>query len=419
MSVTRERDKTGLRQRRGLRKMFGSGSLWHLALGLDQRGRGAAGHDGGRSDQLDDLSHKAFPIAGETQPPQRIADFDLSIASHTVTLEQVVEANYRQYQIDDPQSDAMKWYFPHLRKSFSEQNSGINRSYFGRHSEAAAILTKEKELHVKISTDIVDDPELVGTLSKLSLLHLQAKQFLSDDDFRTCMDPVFSVITYCLQVADSVEHRSKSVETEDTEERSRLIKQLDFVRQMLLSEYARAEEAFYKVLQRNALVRYFYGMLVGMVIISSLSFWMTFLYHGEVFGLDHRTMGTAVVAGAIGAFISVITRISSGRFSLSRGTVALQQATRKAMMLWVLGALRPLIGAVFASAFVIFQSSRLLPIQPAGDVSEVTYYAGLAFVAGFSERWAQDMVVSTRTTLLEARPSVESSLASSQSGVQG
>lgn len=304
---------------------------------------------------------------------------------------------------------------PHLRKSFSEQNSGIDRSYFGRHSEAAAILTKEKELHVKISTDIVDDPELVGTLSKLSLLHLQAKQFLSDDDFRTCMDPVFSVITYCLQVADSVEHRSKRVETEDEQERSRLIKQLDFVRQMLMSEYARAEEAFYKVLQRNALVRYFYGMLFGMAIISFLSFWMTFLYNGEVFGLDHRTMGTAVVAGAIGAFISVITRISSGRFSLSRGTVALQQATRKAMMLWVLGALRPLIGAVFASAFVIFQSSRLLPIQPAGDVSEVTYYAGLAFLAGFSERWAQDMVVSTRTTLLEARPSVESS----RSGVQG
>ena len=179
------------------------------------------------------------------------------------------------------------------------------------------------------------------------------------------------------------------------------------------------EEAFYKVLQRNALVRYFYGMLLGMVIISILSFWMTFLYNGEVFGLDHRTMGTAVVAGAIGAFISVITRISSGRFSLSRGTVALQQATRKAMMLWVLGALRPLIGAVFASAFVIFQSSRLLPIQPAGDVPEITYYAGLAFLAGFSERWAQDMVVSTRTTLLEARPSVESSLGSSSSGVQG
>jgi hypothetical protein len=369
-------------------------------------------------DPLEDISHQASTIAKDTQPSEPIEDYDLSIDSDSVTLEQVVEANYRQYQKEDPQCEAMKWYFPRLRKNFSEQHSGINRSYFARHTEAAAILTKEKELYVKISTDIVDDAELIGILSKLSLLHLQAKQFLSDDDFRTCMDPVFSVITYCLQVADSAEHRSKTLSAESERQRSRLVKQLQFVKKMLQSEYLRAEEAFYKVVQRNALVRYFYGMLFGMVLISLASFWMTFLYGGSVFGLDHKTMGTVVIAGAIGAFISVITRISSGRFSLSRGTVALQQATRKALMLWVLGAFRPLIGAVFASAFVIFQSSGLLPVQPARDVSAVTYYAGLAFLAGFSERWAQDMVVSTRTTILEPRPSAEPGPASNVSGVE-
>jgi hypothetical protein len=355
--------------------------------------------------KLEDIAHQAFAIATKTEPPEPIDDYELSIAAKTVTLDQVVEANYKQYKSDDPQSEAMKWYFPRLRKSFSEQHSGIDRSYFARHTESAAILTKEKELYVQISTDIVDDAELIGTLSKLSLLHLQAKQFLSDDDFRTCMDPVFSVITYCLQVVDSAEYRSRSKSADSERQRSNLIKQLEFVKKLLRGEYLRAEEAFYKVIQRNALVRYFYGMLVGMVIISFTSFWMSFIYNDTVFGLEHETMGTVVIAGAIGAFISVITRISSGRFSLSRGTLALQQATRRALMLWVLGAFRPLIGAVFASAFIIFQTSGLLPIQPARGVSNVTYYAGLAFLTGFSERWAQDMVVSTRTTLLEPRPS--------------
>jgi hypothetical protein len=367
--------------------------------------------------KLEDIAHQSFAIATKKEPPEQIDDYELSIAAKTVTLDQVVEANYRQYKSDDPQSEAMKWYFPRLRKSFSEQHCGINRSYFARHTESAAILTKEKELYVQISTDIVDDAELIGTLSKLSLLHLQAKQFLSDDDFRTCMDPVFSVITYCLQVVDSAQHRSRSKSADSERQRSNLIRQLVFVKNMLRAEYLRAEEAFYKVIQRNALVRYFYGMLAGMVIISATSFWMSFIYTDTVFGLNNETMGTVVIAGAIGAFISVITRISSGRFSLSRGTLALQQATRRAMMLWVLGAFRPLIGAIFASAFVIFQTSRLLPIQPARGVSDVTYYAGLAFLTGFSERWAQDMVVSTRTTLLEPRPS--SDPASGVSRVEG
>ena len=266
----------------------------------------------------------------------------------------------------------------------------------------------------------IERSSLIATLSRLSLLHLQAKQFLSNDDFRTCMDPVFSVITYCLQVVDSAEYRSKKQAGSDRQRSTlNLVKQLEFVKKMLLSEYVRAEEAFYKVIQRNALVRYFYGMLLGMVLISVLSWWMTFLYNGDVFGLDHQIMGTVAVAGGIGALISVLTRISSGRFSLSRGTVALQQATRKAMMLWVLGAFRPLIGAVFASALVIFQSSGLLPIVRAAYVSEVAYDAGIAFLAGFSERWAQDMVVSTRTTLLEPRPpSAEFNIASSVSGLE-
>jgi hypothetical protein len=120
-----------------------------------------------KTDRLEDISHKAFPIAREAQPPKQIEDYELSIDSSSVTLEQLVEANYRQYKKEDPECDTMKWYFPHLRRSFSEQHGGIERSYFARHTEAAAILTKEQELYVKMSTDIVDDAQLIATLSRL------------------------------------------------------------------------------------------------------------------------------------------------------------------------------------------------------------------------------------------------------------
>ena len=49
-----------------------------------------------KTDRLEDISHKAFPIAMEAQPPKQIEDYELSIDSSSVTLEQLVEANYRQ-----------------------------------------------------------------------------------------------------------------------------------------------------------------------------------------------------------------------------------------------------------------------------------------------------------------------------------
>ena len=349
------------------------------------------------------------PGPGETEALNRRDEFQLAIETGTVTLDQVVEANFGRFHGGD---HLYGEFYPRLLQSFDHQHGGISRSYFARHTESAVVLTNEKELFVKVSTSAFDDAEFIGILSKLTLLHLQAREFLSDDDFRISMDPVFNVITYCLQVIDRMTYHAETpnqlVAKDAAQIRRDLARQQQVVEELLRDEYARAEDDFYKVVQRNALVRYFYGMLAGVAGLGVAAWWMGFLYHGTVFGLSNSTMATVLVAGAIGAFISVLTRMSSGRFSLSRGTVALQQAKRKAMMLFVLGAFRPIMGAVFAAAFVTFQDSGLIPIQPKEGITPTTYYTGLAFLAGFSERWAQDMVVSTRTTLLEPRPSVGS-----------
>jgi hypothetical protein len=343
--------------------------------------------------------------SSETAGLDRRDEFELAIKTKTVTLDQVVEANYGRFHGTNGLHGEL---YPRLLQSFAEQHGGISRSYFARHTESAVVLTKQKELFVRVSTSDFDDAEFIGILSKLTLLHLQAREFLSDDDFRISMDPVFNVITYCLQVIDRITYRAEAQQQllpKSSEQlRRELARQQQVVEELLRDEYSRAEDDFYKVVQRNALVRYFYGMLAGVLGVGFAGWCLGFLYHGSVFGLDHSRMAAVLVAGAIGAFISVLTRMSSGRFALSRGTVALQQAKRKAMMLFVLGGFRPVMGAVFAAALVSFQDSGLLPIQPADGVGQTTYYTGLAFLAGFSERWAQDMVVSTRTTLLEPRP---------------
>jgi len=97
----------------------------------------------------------------------------------------------------------------------------------------------------------------------------------------------------------------------------------------------------------------------------------------------------ALVAGALGAVVSVIQRINSGKFELEYDVGG--------PYTFFLGGLRPLIGGVFAMAITFAFSGGLLHIPV--DAGESTDHRRLAllvlgFLAGFSERWAQDTLTS-------------------------
>ena len=93
----------------------------------------------------------------------------------------------------------------------------------------------------------------------------------------------------------------------------------------------------------------------------------------------------ALVAGAIGAVVSVIQRINSGSFELDYDVGG--------PYIFFLGGLRPLIGGAFAVAVSFAFDGGLLHAPVAAG--ESTHHRRLAllvisFLAGFSERFAQD-----------------------------
>jgi hypothetical protein len=58
----------------------------------------------------------------------------------------------------------------------------------------------------------------------------------------------------------------------------------------------------------------------------------------------------------------------------------------------MLGTFRPVIGMVMGAAMWVLTASGVLSIGPS-DPSKLTFFRILtAFLAGFSERWAQDML---------------------------
>jgi len=92
----------------------------------------------------------------------------------------------------------------------------------------------------------------------------------------------------------------------------------------------------------------------------------------------------ALAAGAIGAVVSVLQRISANDF-------ALEFDVGGRYVLFV-GGLRPALGAVFGLAVYFAFTSGLVALRLPDAGSNKRFYAilALAFVAGFNERWAQD-----------------------------
>lgn len=119
----------------------------------------------------------------------------------------------------------------------------------------------------------------------------------------------------------------------------------------------------------------------GISRVPQLANWVDFLV-----GVCY-VLATCMGSGALGAIVSVMERITRGK----RLDVDVDQ-TKVVKVL--AGGFRPLIGAAFGAALFVLIRGHLLPLTlPPDDRTALFYFGGLAFIAGFSERWAQDTIV--------------------------
>jgi hypothetical protein len=137
---------------------------------------------------------------------------------------------------------------------------------------------------------------------------------------------------------------------------------------------------------RIGLTVYTQGMIIGLLLIALLLAlvavtlaWSSVAWDGQ----DTRIV-ISLAAGALGAFVSVLQRISSDK---SKFTVHYDLGKRT---LYMLGSYRPVLGAVFGVFTYFVLASGILQLKPLDNTKTALYYYGtLAFVAGFSERFTQ------------------------------
>ena len=321
------------------------------------------------------MSDAALPAVGEppiaalgTPPP--------------VTFPELVYAHQRwRRSLRGPNGDAAETAFHDAVARFEEQHGRIVHAYWCSRIESAVALTERPvarllrtatprlKFHRASDWATKGEPSAAAQLHRCDELAIRAEHVLTGLRRRVCMQLAMTAAAHALSLVDDRAAHPDEAHTKSAVEQEKA--RLDEV------------EAYYReAANGQAQMVYFAGMAAAAALLTGVG---TLLW----IAVGQRNVLGPLIAGAIGAVVSVLQRINSGTFDVEydvgRGYV------------FFLGALRPAIGAVFGLAISFAVTGGLLNLPTVGKGSEAKFAALLVvtFFSGFSERWAQDTIAAS------------------------
>ena len=285
------------------------------------------------------------------------AHFDWWRASRKDKLDEATAANYRETTAE-----------------FERRHGEIVSAYWCSNVESAVALTHRKRrlpfshpistFHRESDWATQNSPDIARELHRCDELAVRTKTVLTGVRQFIGMQLVMASAAHLLSLVDA---RA----THDDEAKN--LAALEQERAAL----TRAETYYRDAANGQAQIVYFLGMtFVAIVLGVAAGIWLAFDWAGPL---------AALLAGAIGAVVSVIQRINAGKFTLEYDVGRPYAA--------FLGGLRPLIGGAFALVISFAVGGGLVHL-PIADGESVDHrrvaLLVLCFLAGFSERWAQD-----------------------------
>jgi hypothetical protein len=336
--------------------------------------------------------------AGEHVALADIGALERALRDDQVTFNDVARAWFGlcDGELPEPLRERCEQLYPALLSAFAEPRGGIVTAYFCRHLRVAAALTdihraaelgeglpgqarpdgrsgrmaaSSSAVHIECALGDPADAAARAILFDCLDLHYRAIEFLTPKPRKICLRMIMGVVTALLGILDERRCGGRPVCLEAHEVRC-----LEGVIEQARGYYDRSA-------QRQAQVEYFLGMGAGLLVLVAALVALTTLPGVPI---DQVALVYAPLAGGLGAFVSVLARMTRGQLLLS------YESGRTIM--WLLGFIRPLLGSIFGAAVYVLIEGRLVTFAPPAEKSHVLFYVGVAFVAGFSERFAQDMV---------------------------
>jgi hypothetical protein len=310
---------------------------------------------------------------------------------HVVTFGELAEAHLAWWRArqNGGARDATLQHYDDAKASFEARHGQIVAAYWCADVASAIALTEKKRLgghrtptwsfHRETDHATESSPDIAAELHRCDELAVRANAVLTGVRQRICMQLVAAAAAHLLSLVEA---------DTDALDARRAAAALEQERKAI----AKAEAYYHEAANGQAQMIYFAGMAaVGVCLSVIAGVWLAVSWASPV---------AALVAGAAGAVVSVIQRINTGKFTLEYDVGA--------PYAFFLGGLRPLIGGAFAMAISFAFNGGLLHLPVAA--AESTDHRRLAllvlgFVAGFSERWAQDTLTSVLPTAHAQQPS--------------
>jgi hypothetical protein len=282
---------------------------------------------------------------------------------------------WKSRQAGTPDPAAIAAYYSVLT-AFQAGHGQIVRAYWCSNIESAVALTERKRFgrtsvfgfHRESDWATKNAPDVASELHRCDALAVRAKAVLTGVRQRICVELVVSCAANLLSLVDDPARAGDKTKAAAALEREH-------------AEISKVESYYHDAANGQAQLIYFAGIATVTIALGGIAAaWLSISWAAPV---------AALVAGALGAVVSVIQRINSGKFELEYdvgGPYA-----------FFLGGLRPLIGGVFAMAITFAFSGGLLHVPVASAESSDHRRLALlvlGFLAGFSERWAQDTLTS-------------------------
>jgi hypothetical protein len=263
---------------------------------------------------------------------------------------------------------------------FEEEHGKIVDAYWCSNDASAVALTVKRRplmlpdvvrLHWATDWATKEKPKLMTLLYRCESLAVRVQEGLRDTSQRLAMQSLFTVISFLLGFCETQRaHNDRAVAEIDRRSREELKK---------------VEKFYEHAAERSGQIVYVAGMLLGMVPVALLIVLAIVLRLADSHNLAARQGLLCFAAGAVGALMSVMSRMNSGRvrvdWEFGKDTLR------------TLGALRPFVGGVFGLMTFFALKSGVVALD-ISDAKRSTYFFLLfAFAAGFSERLAQDMLL--------------------------
>ncbi|HEX2053122.1 MAG TPA: hypothetical protein VHJ78_05260 [Actinomycetota bacterium] len=333
----------------------------------------------------------AEDLTGQIAMDDVVPAYETAIRSGRVSLDQLIEARLGATAPTEtaPARAVHPSYFPRLLQVYVKEHGSIEESYFCKRIRGAAILTQSERkksfgrkevtlrIHLRYPPEAVVrvTPDFEEALWKCMALSKKATQLLRTQNSRMLHKVMHSTVVYLLSVLDSVEGESDEKKTQKTQQ---AVNQAH-------SELDEAQRQYRQCASWGAQLAYSKGLLLGMLFLMALGAAVTLgvwaLGDGRLAYPVLQHLLLCLLAGGLGAIVSVMYRMTSGKLRPNHYT--------EHKSLGMLASFRPVIGAIFATAIYVLIWGGFLTMKPP-DASNAYYFvAGVAFLSGFSERFAQ------------------------------